>query len=219
MDRHKADRWATETEGPRQQAELAGSEPMRPCADDRPYLATWSGRRPEQELHGAMQAENFNVTSPRPPSPLKAEDLRHNAALPGTATAAVVQSEPITSQLRHRPASPTDGNGTSHRPPSTGSDDDSKRTVAPAAARPSHRQPIKIGTYDGTSAFETFVAKFNNAAVYNGWNNEVACESSETRMIRTNDDAAPLGRVAGLLLLIWKIFYICCLLRGVFAGA
>jgi len=78
--------------------------------------------------------------------------------------------------------------------------------VAPAAARPSHRQPIRIGTYDGTSAFETFVAKFNNAAVYNGWNNEVACESSETRMIRTNDDAAPLGRVAGLLLMIWKKF-------------
>lgn len=31
------------------------------------------------------------------------------------------------------------------------------------------RKPIKIGTYDGTTPFETFIAKFNNAANYNGW--------------------------------------------------
>ena len=42
----------------------------------------------------------------------------------------------------------------------------------PANNNDSHRRQIKIGSYDGTSAFETFIAKFNNAASYNKWSDD-----------------------------------------------
>ena len=35
-----------------------------------------------------------------------------------------------------------------------------------------HRKPIKVGPYDGTTAFETFIAQFRNAAEYNKWSEE-----------------------------------------------
>ena len=43
------------------------------------------------------------------------------------------------------------------------------RLASPTATDGTIRRPIKIGMYDGTTAFETFMAKFTNAAEYNRW--------------------------------------------------
>ena len=46
-----------------QQALETGSVPMRPCADDRPFLAIWGGRRPHSGLTGSTPKDTFSVSS------------------------------------------------------------------------------------------------------------------------------------------------------------